>query len=220
MKKARFFVALLAMTALTASFGFGYALLGKKWFSTPEWYINDANFPSSISKSSGLKACQDSVSAWGSTLGKYVGASSLGTANDGVNVISFTRLRNGVLAQTYVARYDSSQTQTCNGTTFYRFTDTDIEVQNWGINWTVAGGSCSGQYDMYGVMVHEVGHAIGLGHSSVSGATMYPSVSACDFSIGSLEKDDTNGRDHIYSCDGGGGGGGGSTCKGGWKKCG
>jgi predicted Zn-dependent protease len=47
-------------------------------------------------------------------------------------------------------------------------------------------------------MVHEVGHVIGLGHSSVSGATMYPSVSACNTSPRSLASDDIAGRDDLY----------------------
>ena len=47
-------------------------------------------------------------------------------------------------------------------------------------------------------MVHEVGHVIGIGHSNVSGATMYPSVSACNTSNRSLEADDFAARDDLY----------------------
>ena len=57
---------------------------------------------------------------------------------------------------------------------------------------------CSSEYDIDGVMVHEVGHVIGLGHSSVAGATMYPSVSACNTSPRSLASDDIAGRDDLY----------------------
>ena len=57
---------------------------------------------------------------------------------------------------------------------------------------------CSGEYDLDGIMVHEVGHVIGLGHSTVTGATMYPSVSACNFNNRSLEADDVAGKNDLY----------------------
>jgi hypothetical protein len=57
---------------------------------------------------------------------------------------------------------------------------------------------CSGEYDLDGVMVHEVGHVIGLGHSNVAGATMFPSVSACNFNNRTLEADDIAGKNALY----------------------
>jgi len=57
---------------------------------------------------------------------------------------------------------------------------------------------CSGEYDIDGIMVHEVGHVIGLGHTSVVGATMYPSVSACNTGNRTLEADDLAGKNALY----------------------
>ncbi len=57
---------------------------------------------------------------------------------------------------------------------------------------------CSGEYDIDGIMTHEVGHVIGLGHSSVSGATMYPSVSSCNYNNRTLEADDVAGKNDLY----------------------
>jgi hypothetical protein len=57
---------------------------------------------------------------------------------------------------------------------------------------------CSGEYDIDGIMTHEVGHVIGLGHSSVAGATMYPSVSSCNTANRSLEVDDLAGKNDLY----------------------
>lgn len=57
---------------------------------------------------------------------------------------------------------------------------------------------CSGEFDMDGIMVHEVGHVIGLGHSSVTGATMYPSVAACNYNNRTLEADDIAGKNILY----------------------
>ena len=57
---------------------------------------------------------------------------------------------------------------------------------------------CSGEYDIDGIMVHEVGHVIGIGHSNVSGATMYPTVAACNFNNRTLEADDTAAKNDLY----------------------
>jgi predicted Zn-dependent protease len=57
---------------------------------------------------------------------------------------------------------------------------------------------CSGEFDMDGIMVHEVGHVIGIGHSNVSGATMYPTVSSCNINNRTLETDDRNAMNDLY----------------------
>lgn len=61
-----------------------------------------------------------------------------------------------------------------------------------------SGESCSGEYDVEGIMAHEVGHVIGIGHSNVSGATMYPSVSACNTGNRTLATDDVNAKNDLY----------------------
>ncbi len=57
---------------------------------------------------------------------------------------------------------------------------------------------CSGEFDMDGIMVHEVGHVIGIGHSNVAGATMYPTVSSCNFNNRTLEADDRAAMTDLY----------------------
>lgn len=57
---------------------------------------------------------------------------------------------------------------------------------------------CSGEYDIDGIMVHEVGHVIGIGHSDVAGATMYPSVGACNYNNRTLESDDLAAKNDLY----------------------
>jgi predicted Zn-dependent protease len=57
---------------------------------------------------------------------------------------------------------------------------------------------CSGEFDIDGIMVHEVGHVIGIGHSDVAGATMYPSVGACNYNNRTLEPDDTAAKNDLY----------------------
>jgi hypothetical protein len=57
---------------------------------------------------------------------------------------------------------------------------------------------CSSEFDIDGIMVHEVGHVIGIGHSNVSGSTMYPTVSSCNFNNRSLEPDDVAAKNDLY----------------------
>lgn len=60
------------------------------------------------------------------------------------------------------------------------------------------------------VVVHEVGHAIGLGHSQDGSATMAP-FAHFDGRCASIRTDDQNGLRFIYPSSGGGGGGGGGN---------
>ncbi|HEU4888320.1 MAG TPA: matrixin family metalloprotease [Thermoanaerobaculia bacterium] len=57
---------------------------------------------------------------------------------------------------------------------------------------------CASEFDIDGIMVHEVGHVIGIGHTTVAGATMYPSVSACNTANRTLASDDFAARDDLY----------------------
>ncbi len=55
-----------------------------------------------------------------------------------------------------------------------------------------------GTYDLQGVMTHEYGHALGLGHSNVNGSTMWPSIGSGAESSRSIEADDRAGLQCIY----------------------
>ena len=48
------------------------------------------------------------------------------------------------------------------------------------------------------VAAHEFGHMLGLGHSTVNGATMSPSISQCSTASRSLHSDDIAGVEAIY----------------------
>jgi len=69
--------------------------------------------------------------------------------------------------------------------------------ESW--TWNDGPGSIpSGQFDLQGVMCHEYGHALGLGHSTVGGTTMFPSVGSGVTSTRSIEADDVAGIKAIY----------------------
>lgn len=52
---------------------------------------------------------------------------------------------------------------------------------------------CSSGFYIEDIAAHEFGHALGLGHSTTTGATMYPSVSSCNAANWTLVADDIAG---------------------------
>lgn len=106
-------------------------------------------------------------------------ASSGGGVND--NIMSFgAGCESGVLAFT--------QTPIADGWII-------VFCQGWA--WADGPGNVSG-VDIQGVACHEYGHALGLGHSNVNGATMYPSISGTGVAQRSIENDDINGVRFVY----------------------
>ena len=61
--------------------------------------------------------------------------------------------------------------------------------------WSI--GAFANQFDVETVALHELGHIIGLQHSSVAGSVMFPSVSA-NFTKRALTADDTSGAEALY----------------------
>lgn len=81
----------------------------------------------------------------------------------------------------------------------YFIDDADVYTnQRYSYTSTSEADGCSGEFYIEGIMTHEVGHVIGIGHSNVSGATMYPSVSYCDNGPASLATDDNNAKNDLY----------------------
>jgi hypothetical protein len=83
------------------------------------------------------------------------------------------------------------------------FTETPIS-DGWRIifcsqwNWDDGPSTAISGIDIQGVMCHEYGHALGLGHSNINGATMFPSISGTGVSARSIEADDIAGVQFIY----------------------
>lgn len=134
---------------------------------------------------------------------------SCGLATDGVNTISFGDCLNqldppagcsGVLAQTRVSW--NNETSVVNGRTFSRLIETDV-VFNKGMDCFLGNTA-----NLAETACHELGHAIGLGHSLDSAAIMWASVrgNGRDATLGA---DDKAGVLVIYPSTSGSGVGGG-----------
>ena len=69
----------------------------------------------------------------------------------------------------------------------------DIDVIFNGQRWNFAAGLEPGRFDLQDVLTHELGHVIGLDHSPVHGASMWPYVSQGQWIHRSLTQDDQSG---------------------------
>ena len=107
------------------------------------------------------------------------------------------------LAATFVSYYDCDPTLADGHCVI---TDADVETRRnksdrqGGPYYSLYEPCKSGkEWDIEAIMVHEVGHILGLGHSNVSGATMYPSVSSCNSNPATIESDDATGLSQLYA---------------------
>lgn len=173
-----------------------YVLLSprRRWATTPVTVRVYTTGNSTITDGSGgVNATVSAIRAWGiisssTTTSAAVRGSAPATimlnTNGGV-------CTGSCLAATLTGYYT---TQTGDD----RIYDADIYTNQAYQYYSSGETGCSGEYDINGIMTHEVGHVIGIGHSNVAGATMYPSVSACNAGNRTLEADDIAARDDLY----------------------
>jgi hypothetical protein len=196
-----FVIACLVAGSLSA-----YVLLSPRrtWDSPPNVIVDSRGQASIASTDLGRNATRNAItssSAWngagtGTRLNASVGSVSSWRLGDGIPMLNFRDPQGACTGNCLAATFTGYYTQRSNGT--WRIYDADI-VTNTAHNWADPGDACSGtEFRIEGVMVHEVGHLLGLGHTSVSGATMFPSVSACNNGPATVEADDRAGINDLY----------------------
>ena len=173
-----------------------YVLLSprRRWASTPVTVrVYNVGNSTITDGSGGVTAVVGAVRVWGiisssSTSSAAVRGSAPATIMLNTNGGICT---GGCLAATLTGYYVS---QTGDD----RIYDADVYTSTSHQFYSSRESGCSSEYDIDGVMAHEVGHVIGIGHSNVSGATMYPSVSACNTANRTLASDDINAKNDLY----------------------
>ena len=173
-----------------------YVLLSprRRWASTPisvrTYYIGNNTIADS---DKGVTAVVNAIKVWGIiSSSSTTSAAVRGSAPATIMLNSNGGLCTGsCLAATLTGYYISQSGDD-------RIYDADVYTNTSVALYSSRESGCSAEYDIDGIMAHEVGHVIGIGHSNVSGATMYPSISACNTSARSLATDDLNARNDLY----------------------
>ncbi len=127
---------------------------------------------------------------------------AVGGRYDGVNAVSFRdplgQMDSPVNCSGTLAVggfiYTTSEVRTINGTTFWRIVDGDLVFND---GWDGCGFFYENFANFTEVATHELGHVLGLGHSSDPSATMYDRAHF-DGRGASLGQDDINGLKAIY----------------------
>ncbi len=204
MKRFVPFTTAIVLSCVVAGSVSAYVLLSPRrtWDSPPNLIVDNRGLSSVSDGDLGRSRTASAInSAWngagtGTRINATVGSVSGWTMGDGRPMLNFTdpvhACTGSCLAATFTGYYQSRG----NGT--YRITDADMVTNATGYAWASAGESCSNEIYVEGVMVHETGHLLGLAHSNVAGATMYPTVAYCDNGPASLATDDRNAINDLY----------------------
>jgi hypothetical protein len=197
--------ALFVICCLVAGSLSAFVLLSPRrtWDSDPNVRVDNRGHSSIADGDFGRTRTRNAIvssAAWnGAGSGTVVNATVASVASfqlgDGIPMLNFRDPVGACGGNCLAATFTGYFTQRSNGT--WRIFDADIVTSNR--NWASAGEACSGtEFFIEGVMVHEVGHLLGIGHTNVGGATMFPSVSTCNNGPASTEADDENAVNNLY----------------------
>ncbi len=169
-----------------------YALLGYSWASpVVSYYINPANMD--LPTAAIEPAIRAGADAWHNQSGAsfafaFAGFSNQATnTNDGINLIMFRNAASGSAIATTYTWFSGN-----------RLIDADMVFWDAGFQFFTGSSGCTGGFYIEDVATHEFGHALGLGHSTLASATMYPSISTCSQQSRTLDPDDIAGVLALY----------------------
>jgi len=181
-----------AMSVAVSNDTSAYATNGATWAQRPVPYsINTANLD--LADATVEPAVRAGADTWATQSSAAVGFAYTGrstqttTGYDGLNLVVFRNASSGsAIATTY---YWSSGS---------RIVDADIVFWDAAFQFFAGVTGCSGGFYIEDIAAHEFGHALGMGHSAIQAATMYPSTSACNANNRTLDADDLAGILFLY----------------------
>lgn len=179
-----------------------------RWFEADSnqpitFYVNPSGAPSFAVLQDDMQAAMDAFSKAGGSIRVNYGGTTTGCGvqlADGLNTISFNNCDGyfaasqscaGLLAVSGIVRYIPSQTRTVGGVTYGKAVEANMSFNPYGLcNFT-------DRCQLQEVATHEMGHALGLGHTSDTTATMAP-YAHFDNRCSSLMPDDVQGVNAVY----------------------
>src|SRR5688572_8400397 len=198
--KTRHVAIVLLTVALGGAAASAYVLNGPKWaVQQVPYYINPAN--ADMSEADAIAAIQAGASAWSAQsnaniLPYYMGRTSGSTlSQNGKNEIFFRNTSAGGMYGETIWWYNGS----------YALIEADIVFYDGGVSFFGGNSGCSGGVYLEDATAHEFGHALGLGHSDLTSATMYHTMSWCSTNSRTLDSDDLAGIEALYPGVGGNG---------------
>lgn len=164
----------------------GYSLSGHTWAtSSVLYYVNPQNIEG-LTQSVILDSLQRAASAWHDQTGANVSlvyAGSTGGSSFGLNYkneVFFRNTSSSYVAETYWW-YDGTN----------HLVDFDTAFYEGNHAFAPSASACTGQaVALDSMATHELGHALGLDHSGLQAATMYPTMAYCDATPLALDPDD------------------------------
>jgi hypothetical protein len=199
----------------SGSVGYSFIANGFRWKTFGEPYVVDtdiANRDATMTAGYILQCVADGISLWedaaadglvgGATLDVFgdgdegdVPLSDIGIYNEKNQVCFGPISQNGVIAVTYVwgPSYGSPGSR--------EIWEWDQLYNDADFTWSDVNASFdTSDMDFLNIVVHEVGHAFGMGHSSLSypEVTMYPYASEGEVKKRTLEADDATGAGRLY----------------------
>lgn len=190
------FALALMFVVISAEPVMAYTLLSprRRWATTPITVrVYNVGNSTITDGDGGVTATVNAIRAWGIISSSTTSSAAVrGTAPATIMLNTNGAVCTGTCLAATLTGYYTTQTGDD------RIYDADVYTNTSQPLYSSREAGCSGEYDIDSIMTHEVGHVIGLGHSTVSGATMYPSISACNTAPRSLASDDIAGRDDLY----------------------
>ena len=178
---------------LLAGAASGYVLNGPRWgVSQIPYYINSVN--GDMSEADAIAAIQAGAMNWTAQSNApislyYMGRTSGSSLTmNGKNEVFFRSTSAGSTAGEVYWWYDAN----------YKLVEADMVFYDGGFRFFPGASGCASGVYLEDVATHEFGHVLGLGHSSVSSASMAPSIAWCSTATRSLDSDDLAGVEKLY----------------------
>lgn len=193
------------VAVLMVSSASAYVLLSPRrtWDGPANFIIDNRGHSTITDPDRGATATRNAILTWntagaGTVLTATIGSVSSWRLGDGIPMINFRDPVGVCTGSCLAATLTGYYTQRSNGT--YRIYDADI-VTNSRVDFTSVRepDGCSNEYYIEAVMVREVGRALGLGSSTVGGATMNPgTIAPCSYAAATLAADDKAAINALY----------------------